>query len=48
MKIIILMTKTINIENKIRNDDGIELLGWYHEKDLKNKTICFFMVTQDL
>ena len=35
---------TINIKKvQIRNDDGIELLGWYHEKDLKkNKTILFF------
>ena len=30
-------------EVKIRTSDGIELLGWYHEKDLKNfKTIVFF------
>ena len=28
---------------KINTDDDIELLGWYHEKDLKkNKTILFF------
>ena len=28
---------------KIRTEDNIDLLGWYHEKDLKkNKTILFF------
>ena len=28
---------------KINTDDNIELLGWYHEKDLKkHKTIVFF------
>ena len=35
---------TIDVEKvQISTDDNIELLGWYHEKDLmKNKTILFF------
>ena len=34
----------VNIEKvKIRTQDGLNLLGWYHEKDIiKNKTILFF------
>ena len=28
---------------KVNTDDNIDLLGWYHEKDIKkNKTILFF------
>jgi len=35
---------SVNIEKiKIKTDDNIELLGWYHNKDLeKHKTILFF------
>ena len=35
---------SVNIEKvKIKTDDKIELLGWYHRKDLKkHKTILFF------
>ena len=35
---------TVNIKKvKINTSDNIELLGWYHEKDLKkNKTVVFF------
>ena len=35
---------SVNIEKvKIKTDDKIELLGWYHKKDLKKyKTILFF------
>ena len=34
---------------KIKTDDNIELLGWYHEKDLKKyKTFFFFMEMLDL
>ena len=30
-------------EVKVNTDDNIDLLGWYHEKDIKkNKTILFF------
>ena len=30
-------------EVKVATDDGINLLGWYHEKDIKKyKTILFF------
>ena len=34
----------VNIEKvKITTSDGLDLLGWYHEKDIKkNKTILFF------
>jgi len=34
----------VNIENvKINTDDNLQLLGWFHKKDLKkNKTILFF------
>ena len=35
---------TVNIKKvKINTSDNIELLGWYHKKDLKkNKTVVFF------
>tara|TARA_B100001121_G_C18612695_1_gene585234 strand:+ start:368 stop:1186 length:819 start_codon:yes stop_codon:yes gene_type:complete len=35
---------SVNIQKvKVKTNDGIELLGWYHEKDLKRfKTILFF------
>ena len=35
---------TVNIKKvKINTSDNIELLGWYHEKDLKkHKTVVFF------
>ena len=41
---------TVNIKKvKINTSDNIELLGWYHEKDLKkNKTVVFFMEMLDL
>ena len=34
----------VNIEEvEISTQDGLGLLGWYHEKDIKkNKTILFF------
>ena len=34
---------TVSIDKiKIKNDDNIELLAWYHEKDIENyKTILF-------
>ena len=36
--------RTVNIKKvKINTSDNIELVGWYHEKDLKkHKTIVFF------
>ena len=34
---------------KIKTSDNLELLGWFHEKDLeKFKTIIFFMETPGL
>ena len=35
---------SVNIEEvEISTQDGLALLGWYHEKDIrKNKTILFF------
>ena len=34
---------------KIQTSDNIELLGWYHEKNLKDyKTLVIFMVMLDL
>ena len=35
---------SVNIEEvEISTKDGLALLGWYHEKDIrKNKTILFF------
>ena len=40
----------VNIEKvKVKTSDEIELLGWYHKKDLERyKTILFFMETQVL